>query len=383
MGNWFCVREAELAGLNAAGGNFFHPAAVRLDDGRLLMTLQTVGGTDYYGEPQWAVCSGEDWREWSAPAPIDAFRMRPTPPFMENVADVRPFRMPDGTVIAFGCTTSYTASGRNSAWDRSCGEPPPSKAVYAVRSPAAGAWSARHVLPLPGVERGYRTACTQIAVPDAEHLLVPIYFDNGETCDFHGFPSPRFSVMTARYRREGEELVFEAGSAPLTLPVLRGFCEPSVVRLASGGYALTIRAEDGRMYVAASSDGIGWNAPRPWRWDDGGEIVTDTTQQHWVRLGDRVLLAYTRDDGANREIMRFRAPLYIAEAVPEKAELIRGSEQIVFPRRRRDGVEAMYGNFHCTPLDEKSALVTDAALFRMSARALSSVVCAAVVGVTE
>ena len=65
----------------------------------------------------------------------------------------------------------------------------------------------------------------------------------------------------------------------------------------------------------------------------------------------------------NDSLFRFRAPLLIAEAMPQEATLLRSTLDIVFPRRAQDGIEAFYGNFHCTQLDDDTALITDAALF--------------------
>ena len=117
------------------------------------------------------------------------------------------------------------------------------------------------------------------------------------------------------------------------------------------------------MYCAVSTDGLAWRDMRPWCWDDGTPIETASTQQHWLRLGDKAYLVYTRNNGTNVEIMRFRAPLYIAEADVANACLIRASEKVLFPQSKVDGVDALYGNFHCAPFGENAAVVTDSALY--------------------
>ena len=62
--------------------------------------------------------------------------------------------------------------------------------------------------------------------------------------------------------------------------------------------------------------------------------------------------------------MRYRGPLYMAEADPANAKLIRSSEVVVIPRGKRENIEGLLGNFHCTQLNDKKALVTDALMFR-------------------
>lgn len=343
---------------------WFHPAVTRLHDGRLFATMQRINGSDHYGDPMFTV-SSDRGATWTAPAEIPAFRSRALAgmPFVEGVADVRCFTMQDGSVAAFGCTTFYTARGC-AAWDKqTVAEPPPGRAVCAVWSPASGRWSERTVLELPGVERTYRTACTQAVLLADDRIILPIYLDSGETCDYFGSKAGRFAALTAIYRERGTAFEFVAKSNLLELPKLRGCIEPSAVRLADGSYALTLRAEDGCMYRAVSDDALSWRDLRPWQWDDGTPVETDSTQQHWVRLGDKVFLVYTRKDGSNGHIMRFRAPLCIAEADAGRGVLIRSGERVVFPRRNINGVEVLYGNFHCAQLGEEMALVTDSALY--------------------
>ena len=66
---------------------------------------------------------------------------------------------------------------------------------------------------------------------------------------------------------------------------------------------------------------------------------------------------YTRNAGTNSHIWRFRAPLYIAE-VNDDFNLVRSSEQIVFPMIPEGDKAAGMGNFHPAKLDERRAIVT-------------------------
>jgi len=343
---------------------WFHPAVASLHDGRLFATTQKINGSDFYGCPVFAI-SSDQGKHWSPLTEIPAFNCRKISgtPFFEGVADVRPFTMQDGTVAAFGCTTFYTVKG-NASWDKQApANHLPGRAVYAIWSPKTEEWSERRILELPGVERTFRTACTQTVLLGQDKILLPIYLDSGEVCDFCGQQSPRYASMTAVYRKNGCDFEYMAQSNLLELPVLRGCVEPSAVQCIDGGFALTLRAEDGHMYRAVSTDGLGWRDLRPWCWDDGQAIETSSTQQHWLQLGKKLYLVYTRRDDDNSDIMRFRAPLYIAEAEAKSAILYHASERVLFPRQAVNGVEGLFGNFHCTQLNANCALVTDSAAF--------------------
>lgn len=357
----------ELLDFNNFGSSnrtWFHPAVAPLGDGKFFATMQKINGSDHYDTPRFAV-SADRGESWSVPTEIPAFRSRRIvgTPFTEGVADIRPFAMQDGSVAVFGCTTFYTEKG-SASWDaRYNGKRPPGRAVYAVWSPTTGEWSERGTLELPGTELSFRTACTQAVLLERDRIILPIYLDSGVKCDYFGYQSSRFASLTAIYRKNGDAFEFVSRSNLLELPVLRGCIEPSSIRLPGGGLAMTLRAEDKKMYRALSDDALSWRDLQPWRWDDGTLIETDSTQQHWVRLGKKVFLVYTRRDGDNDGIMRFRAPLRIAEADAERAVLIRDSEKILFPRKNINGVEVMYGNFHCAQLREDCAIVTDSALY--------------------
>jgi len=343
---------------------WFHPAVTPLPDGRIFATAQRINGSDFYGCPVFAL-SPDLGASWTSLAEIPPFRSRTVPgtPFVEGVADVRPFTLQDGSVAVFGCTTFYTDKG-NAVWDKqACASRPPERGVYAVWSPEGETWSERGVVELPGVKKTYRTACTQAVLLEHDKLILPIYLDSGCTCDYYGHRVPRLASLTAVYKKVGDRFDFVAKSNLLELPVLRGCIEPSAVHLANGGYALTLRAEDGNMYRAISKDALDWSDLRAWRWDDGQPIETSSTQQHWLQLGTRLYLVYTRRDGENDDIMRFRAPLYIAEADADRAVLFRASEKVLFPRQAVNGIEGLFGNFHCAQRNGDSALVTDSAAY--------------------
>ena len=357
------VTQLEFDNFNTGKNSLFHPAVTPLKDGRWLATVQKVMNSDFYGEPEYTI-SSDQGKSWSKLQKIDAlnYRKLPDSKFIEAVADNRPFTLQNGSVVVFGCKTHYTEKGR--AGNDPANQPyiPAQFTYYSIWDPATGKWSDRMKLDLPGLKH-YRAACTQAVLLDDDKIIVPHYLSADQTLGELGTPK-KFGVLTAIYQYKNGKLHFLRRSRIMTNNVKRGLIEPSIVQLPDKSYALTIRAEDGMMYCAFSKDAVDWSEPTAWCWDDGTKIRTSSTQQHWVTLNDRVFLVYTRFDGTNFPLpLRFRGPLYMAEAVPGKAILLRNSEVVVFPRKNLNGMEGRYGNFHCTQLSKDKALITDALYF--------------------
>ena len=125
---------------------------------------------------------------------------------------------------------------------------------------------------------------------------------------------------------------------------------------------MTIRAEDDRGYVTVSDDGLNWQLQRPWCWDDGEPLTMSTTQQRWITHSHGLFLVYTRKAENNVNVMRWRAPLYIAQVDTKKLCLIRNSEQVVLPLIG-DGINdakhvARMGNFHTVNASPNESWVT-------------------------
>ena len=142
----------------------------------------------------------------------------------------------------------------------------------------------------------------------------------------------------------GGELAFKGG---------RGFSEPSLTRF-RGRYYLTLR-NDQAGYVAVSDDGMHFGTPQLWRWDDGAELGSYNTQQHWVTHRAGVFLAYTRKGANNEHIPRNRAPLFIARVDPERLTVRRAAERILIPERGTP-----LGNFGVTEVSPDETWITDA-----------------------
>lgn len=325
------------------------------------MTAQQISDTDCYAAPSFSL-STDGGKSWSNMQQIPSFALRKLDNGMlENAADIRPFPLGNGECLVLGCSDYYSEKG-NIFWaePENISRIPSRKAVYAIRH-QDGSWSARGEFELPFDTPDVRACCTQIEILSENRLLIPISFES-DKCIFSGRSSGKFSVTVLLMKRNGDKLEFIKKGNILDNDVGRGMCEPSLTRLADQRFALTLRAEDGCGYCSVSDDGLYWQPPRPWCWQDDTKLHMSSTQQHWLRVGEKIYLVYTRNDGSNDRVFRFRAPLYMAEADPDRAILFRETEQVVFPRRKCGEQEIQYGNFHVSVISDDRAVITDAAL---------------------
>ena len=330
------------------GTTWFHPRGCLLptDQGAVaLMTLQSIGGSDYFGPVHWSV-SADQAKTWSDPQPIPSLGRNPLKDEIEEgVCDVVPeYHAKTGTVLAMGHNVYYSKGklfrGDLSRWP-----------VYAVRH-ADGTWSAKQKLVWddPRGSLIYTANCAQrITLPDGD-LLFPISFGSKEKpvrsvttflCGYDG--------VTVTVKKIGRELHGKAG---------RGFLEPSLAFL-DGVYYMTIRAEDGKGHVATSKDGLTWSDPIPWAWQNGATLAMSSTQQHWLIHSDALYLVYTRKSDVNSKVFRWRIPLYLALVDRKTLRLIPETERVVFPINGG----AYSGNFHPMFLNAHESLVTDGECF--------------------
>ena len=336
------------------GTTWFHPRACMVPgpDGRplALMTLQSITGSDYFGPVHWS-SSADLGETWSEPEPIAALgrqEVEGQDGLLAGVCDVVPeFHPATGTVLALGHVVFYRGP-RFSSGDQLSRYP-----VYAVRRPD-GAWSERRRLEWDDPRGGYiySNNCGQrVVLPDGQ-IMMSFTFGPG--------PNHRM-VAGVRCRFDGEDLRVAEVGPPLEHHVGRGLLEPSVTRW-HGRFYITIRAEDGHGYVAASDDGLDYGTKTAWTWDDGHSISMSTTQQHWLTHSDALFLVYTRRDATNENVIRWRSPLWMAQVDPERLCLIRSTERVVLPLVG-DGVNApddvaLMGNFHVTNAAPDQSWVT-------------------------
>lgn len=260
-----------------------------------------------------------------------------------SVADVTPgWHAATGKVIAIGCQVRYSAAGSQLNDVKRAHQ-----TVYAAYEPKSRQWSSWQVLELPqdDIFDFARNACAQWVVMGDGKLLVPLYISKGivtvAECGFDG--------KTMVYIRHGSLLQLPA--APELSARELALVEPSLIAF-RGRYFLTLR-NDYRGYVAASDDGLHFDEVQPWLFDDGTELGSYNTQQHWLAHSDALYLVYTRRGANNDHIMRHRAPLFMAQANPDTLKVIRSTERVVVPER---GAEL--GNFGACAISEKESWVT-------------------------
>lgn len=321
---------------------WFHPRAAPIPGGVVMTIQKHLKVSDYYSGLHFMRREGVDG-PWTGPILPPEIDWKPLLGGVTlSVADVTPgWHEKTGKLIAIGCRVRYGPKGRQLDDVKRAHQ-----TVYAIFDPKTSEWIPWQVLELPGENDEFnfaRNACSQWVVRSDGTLLVPLYIGRSA--------KDRFSTTVAECRFDGEKLIFERSGDVLRLDVARGLYEPSLIAM-EGRYFLTLR-NDERGYVSVSSDGLKFDKPKPWTFDDGAELGSYNTQQHWLVHGDGLFLVYTRRGAGNDHIVRHRAPLFMARVDPEKLQVIRSTETVVIPER---GAEL--GNFGCTRINDHESWVT-------------------------
>lgn len=340
------IEKTVLPAPPVKGGTWFHPRAC-LAGGRAFMTLQSIKGSDYFGPVHWTT-SDDLGRTWSEFRPVPPLGWVPQPAGgNEGVCDVTPeFHPQTGVVLALGHNVFYKTANFHR-------EQPPRWPVYAVWKD--GEWGPRQKLVWddPRGSHIYSNNCGQrVVMPDGDVMM---------SFTFGVKDKPR-SVCGVLCSFDGKQLVIKQTGPELSNPKGRGLLEPSLTRF-GGRFFLTIRAEDGRGYVAVSDDGLNYEPKQAWAWDDGEPLTMSTTQQHWLTHSDGLFLVYTRKDATNVNVIRWRAPLWAARVDVKSLRLIRSTERVVLPLSG-DGVNQaeqvpMMGNFGVCNASPNESWVTD------------------------
>lgn len=328
---WFHPRVAVIPKMGRDG----KPAA--------LMTLQKhLHASDHYSGLYFMRSDdlGTTWTKPELPAELDWRKESDAVDIA--VADVTPaWHAPTNKVIAIGAEVRYSKKGAQLE-DKSRSN----QTAYAVFDPKTGKWTGWKRLEMPDGDKFNfaRSACAQWLVQDDGHLLLPFYFGRNA--------KEPFGVTVVQCSFDGAEVKYDRHGTERALKVDRGLVEPSLV-LFKGKYYLTIR-NDQKGYVSVSDDGLTFQPIKPWTFDDGKELGSYNTQQHWLVHSDGLFLAYTRRGANNDHIMRHRAPLFLAQVDADKLHVIRATEQILMPERG-----ATLGNFGATAVTESESWVTD------------------------
>ncbi|MDZ4859292.1 MAG: sialidase family protein [Candidatus Hydrogenedentes bacterium] len=330
---WFHPRVAAIPGAGKDG----NPA--------IIMTLQRhLNISDYYSG-LYTMRTDDLGKTWSGPKTIPELAWRTGAEGEDiSVCDVTPgWHAPTGKVIAIGVQVRYGKQGQQLE-----DKPGSTCGAYSIYDPATDAWTPWQTLEVPGPEKKFWSVgpgCVQWLVEDGGSLLVPIYFKSPDT--------EQYSVTTLRCAFDGTKISVTGQGNEMTLAVERGLCEPSLVKF-KGLYYMTIR-NDQKGYVATSTDGLTYGPMKEWTFDDGSDLGSYNTQQHWLTHGDGLFLTYTRRGADNDFVFRHRAPLFMAQVDPVKLNVIRATEKILMPNRG-----ATFGNFGAVPINETESWVTDA-----------------------
>ncbi len=340
------IEKTVVAAPPVKKGTWFHPRACLVGK-RVFMTVQPIMGSDYFGPVHFTTSEdlGKTWTEFKPAEPLGWVPREDG--WNEGVCDVTPeFHPKTGSVLALGHNVFYKGAG----FDRN---QPSRWPVYAVWKD--GAWGQRQKLVWddPRGAQIYSNNCGQrVMLPDGDVMMSFTFGVEGK---------PR-AVCGVRCSFDGKELKIKQTGAEITNPKGRGLLEPSLTYFQKRFY-LTIRAEDQHGYVAVSDDGLNYEPKQAWAWDDGEALTMSTTQQHWLTHSDGLFLVYTRKDATNVNVMRWRAPLWVAQVDTKTMRLIRATERVVLPLVG-DGVNnadqvPMMGNFGIANVSATESWVTD------------------------
>lgn len=309
----------------------------------VLITLQQtdrVGTHMYHGlEATWSEDLGKTWSKIKPIPEVD--RITHPNGLLEAPVDITPkFHELTGTVLATGATFWQDPRIHKDIPDG------PSATAYAVCDPKTRKWGNWKKLKMPDEPKFYfaRAGCTQrVDLPNGD-VLLPIYFrSQGSRVFYVTVVRCSFDGETLRYVEHGNALTVD----PEITKRRTGLHEPSLTQFGERFY-LTLRAED-RGYVSVSNDGLHFTEPKAWTFDDGGDLGSYNTQQHWVTHSDGLFLSYTRRGANNDDVMRHRAPLFVAHVDPERLVIERATEKVLLPN-----YGAAFGNFgvrNVTPLE--------------------------------
>ena len=222
----------------------------------------------------------------------------------------------------------------------------PRETAYAVYDQEKKTWSTWKGMKMPDLPIFYNSGagCTQrVDLPNGD-ILLPIYCKAKEG-------GPAYSSTVLRCRFDGETLTYVEHGNMMSVDVQRGFPEPSLAQIGDR-FFLTLR-NDVAGYVTSGLRGLQYDTPKKWTFDDGQELGSYNTQQHWVTHGDTLYLVYTRRGAENDHVFRHRGPLFIAEVDKEKLHVIRSTEKVLVAERG-----ARLGNFAVTKVSENETWVT-------------------------
>lgn len=310
---------------------------------QVVMTMNTLdlSGSDVF-KGMFGMKTTDFGKNWTPPEELDS--LAPRHEIIDGIK--RPVAVCDfwpcwhkasNTLLGTGHIAVYTP-------DWKITNPRPRSTAYSTYNGKTG-WGKWQILEMPDDDKFYNSGagCVQRYDKDDGTILLPISFrPKGEN----------FRTTVCKCSFDGEKLKFMEHGSELELnDETRGLYEPSLTYF-NGNYLLTMR-NDNMGFVTRSKDGLHFDKYVPWKFDDGTELGSYNTQQHWVTHSNGLFLVYTRRGANNDHVFRHRAPLFIAQVDPEKLCVIRETERVLVPERG-----ARLGNFGVTNVSPNETWVT-------------------------
>ncbi len=258
---WFHPRVAAIPGYGKEG----KPAVI--------MTIQKhLVVSDYYSG-LYFMRTDNLGKTWSKPIEIPELAWQyESDGTTVSVADVTPaWHEKSGKLIAIGIKVRYSKEGK-----QILEKPRSHDAAYTVFDPATNSWAPWKMIGnIPDPNSKFylvNPGCGQWLVKPDGNILLPVYFSGPE--------SEKSSVTVLECSFDGSTLTYLQHGDELSLDIERGFVEPSLVQY-KNTYFLTIR-NDLNAYVSTSKDGLNWDLPATWKFDDGRDLGSYNTQAHWL-----------------------------------------------------------------------------------------------------
>ncbi len=256
---------------------WFHPRAGAIPGSppTVVLTLQRwrIAASDvfYPVSSQWSLDLGKTWS--AAVEHTATLGRRPLPGGREEaICDFTPkWHAKTGTLLGTGQTVQYDEHD-------TLVKVRPRSAVWSCYDPAAQTWSPWGALKIPDEPRFNSAGAGSSQRVDLENgdVLLPIY--SKEMND------KAYFTTVVRCTFDGKTLTYAEHGSELSVAIDRGLYEPSLAKF-RGKYYLTMR-NDRAAYVAVSDDGLHFNEPRKWTFDDGADLGSYNTQAHWLTHTD-------------------------------------------------------------------------------------------------
>ncbi len=311
---------------------------------RVVMTMNSLDliGSDVF-RGMYGIHTDDLGKSWSKP--VELKTMAPRLEIIDGIksqvaaSDFWPkWHNASKSLLGTGHTVVYTP-------DWKVRNPRPRNTSYSVYNSLREEWTEWKKLIMPDDEmfNNSGAGCAQRYDLEDGTILLPISFrplgKNSRVCVCRC----SFDGVTLTYQNHGNILELNDET--------RGLGEPSLTKF-NNEFFLTIR-NDKKAFVTRSKDGINFEAIKSWKFDDGKDLGSYNTQQHWITHPRGLFLVYTRRGANNDHVFRNRAPLFMAQIDPDKLCVIRDTEQILVPERG-----ARLGNFGVTEISKNETWVT-------------------------